>query len=59
MEKGKGYYANEEKGRTHITYQWRCTPEEKEKLMIQAVREGRTANKVLSDALEMYLSSLT
>lgn len=48
-----------ENGRSMTVYQWRCTPEEKEKLMVQAVKEKRTANKVLSDALDQYLASLT
>lgn len=58
MEKGKGYYAGEERGRTHVTYQWRCTVEEKENLMMLAVMEHRTANKILSDALDLYVTTI-
>lgn len=38
-----------------INYTFRCSQETKEKLLIQAAREGRTANKILEDALEIYL----
>lgn len=50
------YESGTEKGRKMTVYQWRCTPEEKERLMHAAAAERRTANRVLSDALEMYLS---
>ena len=36
-------------------YQWRCSEREKEQLKMQAIREKRTATKVLSDALRFYL----
>lgn len=36
-------------------YQWRCSEEEKRDLKMQAAKEKRTANKVLSDALRFYL----
>lgn len=36
-------------------YSWRCAKEVKEKLLIQSAKEGRTANKILEDALEIYL----
>lgn len=38
-----------------INYTFRCSKETKEKLLIQAAREGRTANKILEDAIEIYL----
>lgn len=38
-----------------INYTWRCPKEIKEKLLIQSAKEGRTANKILEDALEIYL----
>lgn len=38
-------------------YQWRCSPAEKEALLVQAAQERRPANKVLSDALAAYLES--
>ena len=34
---------------------WRCEAKEKERLFVQAARESRPANKVLSDALKIYL----
>lgn len=58
MEKGKGYYAGEERSRTHVTYQWRCTVEEKEKLMMLSAMERRTANKILSEALDLYVETI-
>lgn len=36
-------------------YQWRCSRFDKRTLKEQAAKEGRTANKVLSDALKLYL----
>lgn len=36
-------------------YQWRCSKREKMELKQQAAIENRTANKVLSDALQLYL----
>lgn len=39
-----------------VSYLWRCEQKEKEHLFVQAAREGRPANKVLSDALKIYLS---
>ena len=63
--KGKKYHgklvweSGTENRRSMTVYQWRCTQEEKEKLMVQAAKEKRTANKVLSDALDQYLASLT
>lgn len=39
-----------------VSYLWRCEAKEKEHLFVQAAREGRPANKVLSDALKIYLS---
>lgn len=38
-----------------VSYLWRCEAKEKERLFVQAAREGRPANKVLSDALKIYL----
>lgn len=38
-----------------VSYLWRCEAKEKERLFVQAAREGRPANKVLSDALTIYL----
>lgn len=46
-----------EKRRTMTVYQWRCSPAEKEALLVQAAQERRPANKVLSDALAAYLES--
>lgn len=40
-------------GRT--TYLWNCSESNKKKLLLRGIEEGRTANKVLSDALEIYL----
>lgn len=48
-----------EKNRTKTVYQWRCTPEEKEALLVQAAQERRPAAHVLSDALAAYLESRT
>lgn len=39
-----------------VSYLWRCEAKEKERLFVQAARESRPANKVLSDALTIYLS---
>lgn len=44
-----------EKNRTMTVYQWRCSPAEKEALLVRAAQERRPANKVLSDALAAYL----
>lgn len=41
--------------REKTVYQWRCSPEEKRLLLTQAAEEKRTANKVLSEALKLYL----
>lgn len=38
-----------------VSYLWRCEKWEKERLFVQAVKESRPANKVLSDALKLYL----
>lgn len=38
-----------------ILYTWRLEKEEKDKLFKQALKENRTANKVLLDALDLYL----
>lgn len=38
-----------------VSYLWRCEAKEKERLFVQAARESRPANKVLSDALKIYL----
>lgn len=38
-----------------VSYLWRCEAKEKERLFVQAAKEGRPANKVLSDALRIYL----
>ncbi|MBQ7290318.1 MAG: hypothetical protein IJW76_01170 [Clostridia bacterium] len=53
--KGKGWYAGDEVGRKNTVYQWRCTPEEKEILLQFAAAQRRTANKLLSEALEEYI----
>lgn len=36
-------------------YTWRLEKNEKDKLFKQALKENRTANKVLLDALDLYL----
>lgn len=38
-----------------VNYTFRCSKEIKEKLLVQAAKEGRTANKILEEALEIYL----
>lgn len=38
-----------------VSYLWRCEAKKKERLFVQAARESRPANKVLSDALKIYL----
>lgn len=37
------------------TYLWNCSADDKKALLFRAVEEGRTANKILSDALKIYL----
>lgn len=54
---GNFIYLRKEKNRYMIAYQWRCTFEEKKALLHRAADEGRTANKVLSDALKLYLKN--
>lgn len=48
--------ANDEAYRYNKTiYQWRCRPEYKMALQRRAITENRTANKILEDALAIYL----
>lgn len=48
--------ANDESYRYNKTiYQWRCLPQYKKALQRRAISENRTANKILEDALEIYL----
>lgn len=38
-----------------VTYLWNCSAENKKALLFRAAEEERTANKILSDALKIYL----
>lgn len=63
MNQKTGYYKGDEAHRENChkdmtTYQWRCTKEQKRKLMKIAAMEDRTANKVLSEALQYYILSM-
>lgn len=53
------YESGTEKNRKMTVYQWRCTPEEKELLMVVAAQQRRPANRVLSDALRSYLDNMS
>lgn len=53
------YQSGTEEGRKMTVYQWRCTPEEKELLMVAAAQQRRPANRVLSDALKSYLDNMS
>lgn len=53
------YESGTEANRKMTVYQWRCTPEEKERLMVAAAQQHRTANRVLSDALLFYLDNMS
>lgn len=53
------YESGSEANRKMTVYQWRCTPEEKERLMVAAAQQHRTANRVLSDALSSYLDTMS